>query len=358
MFIGYSGYICYFYFPERRSLWLKNNYGPVFAKNHQFSPLISIMNYKSFADLSQDIKSNLHKVPRDVSLIVGIPRSGLLAANLFAVYLNLPLTDIDSFLDGRLLSTGFRGKSYEKDAFKGKILIVDDSIYSGKALNVVKEKISQASALKDLEVLYCCVYVYPNCKDMIDVPLVLLDMPRVFEWNIFHHKVLESACVDIDGVLCVDPTHEENDDGENYLEFLLNARPYIVPKVKIDTLVTTRLEKYRASTEAWLKKHGIQYNELVMLDLPDKATRMKMNNRGAYKAEAFRQRKHCTIFIESERRQAQEIFELSGKIVYCVGTNEMYTPQTYAALARQVKKRSGRLLRALKKRVLRLFSAF
>ena len=85
------------------------------------------MNYKSFADLSQDIKFNLHKIPRDVSLIVGIPRSGLLAANLMAVYLNLPLTDIDSFANRKILSTGFRGKHYEKDAFNGKILIVDDS---------------------------------------------------------------------------------------------------------------------------------------------------------------------------------------------------------------------------------------
>lgn len=314
------------------------------------------MNYKSFADLSQDIKSNLHKVPRDVSLIVGIPRSGLLAANLFAVYLNLPLTDIDSFMNGKLLNTGFRGKSYEKDAFKGKILIVDDSIYSGKALKQVQQKLKELPATKDLDIIYCCVYVYPNVTDMVDIPLVQLDMPRVFEWNIFHHKVLENACVDIDGVLCVDPTNEENDDGENYLNFLLNASPYIIPKVKINTLVTTRLEKYRPNTEAWLKKHGIQYDELVMMDLPDKATRMKMNNRGEYKAEAFKQRKHCTIFIESERRQAQTIFELSGKTVYCVDTNEMYTPQTYAQLAIKVRKRSGRLLRALKKRLVRFFS--
>lgn len=316
------------------------------------------MNYKSFADLSQDIKFNLHKIPRDVSLIVGIPRSGLLAANLLAVYLNLPLTDIDSFVNRKLLSTGFRGKSYEKDAFKGKILIVDDSIYSGKALKLVKEKLDAVPEYKDLEILYCCIYVYPNCKDMIDIPMVMLDMPRVFEWNIFHHKVLETACVDIDGVLCVDPTEAENDDGENYLNFVLNASPYIVPKVKINTLVTTRLEKYRASTEEWLKKHGIQYGELVMLNLPDKATRMKLNNRGGYKAEEYKKRPHCNIFIESARSQAQVIFEQSGKTVYCVDTNEMYTKETYAQLAKKVKKRSGRLLRSLKKRVLRFFSVY
>jgi orotate phosphoribosyltransferase len=316
------------------------------------------MNYKSFADLSQDIKFNLHKIPRDVSLIVGIPRSGLLAANLLAVYLNLPLTDIDSFVNRKILSSGFRGKGYEKDAFNGKILIVDDSIYSGKALNLVKEKLAAVPEYKNLDILYCCIYVYPNCKDMIDIPMVMLDMPRVFEWNIYHHKVLETACVDIDGVLCVDPTEDENDDGENYLNFLLNARPYIVPKVKINTLVTSRLEKYRASTEEWLKKHGIQYEELVMLDLPDKATRLKLNNHGGFKADEYKKRPHCNIFIESDWGQAQAIFEQTGKTVYCLENNEMYTKETYLQIAKKVKKRSSRLLRSLKKRVRKMFSVY
>jgi len=42
----------------------------------------------------------------------------------------------------------------------------------------------------------------------------------VFEWNALHHSNPERFCVDIDGVLCRDPTEAENDDGESYLEFL------------------------------------------------------------------------------------------------------------------------------------------
>ena len=48
--------------------------------------------------------------------------------------------------------------------------------------------------------------------------------------------------MDIDGVLCADPTPEENDDGEKYRHFLLNAPPLFIPKVTIGTLVTSRLE--------------------------------------------------------------------------------------------------------------------
>ena len=34
-----------------------------------------------------------------------------------------------------------------------------------------------------------------------------------------NHTTLEKACFDIDGVLCVDPADEQNDDGENYTDF-------------------------------------------------------------------------------------------------------------------------------------------
>lgn len=63
--------------------------------------------------------------------------------------------------------------------------------------------------------------------------------------------------MDIDGVLCADPTPEENDDGEKYRHFLLNTPPLFIPKVTIGTLVTSRLEKYRPETEAWLQKNHV-----------------------------------------------------------------------------------------------------
>ena len=53
------------------------------------------MNFITFEELGECIYTNISKVPRNVDLIVGIPRSGTLAANLLALYLNLPFTDID-----------------------------------------------------------------------------------------------------------------------------------------------------------------------------------------------------------------------------------------------------------------------
>ena len=42
-----------------------------------------------------------------------------------------------------------------------------------------------------------------------------------------HSTSLENCCVDIDGVLCKDPTAEDNDEGPNYERFLSNAVPLL-----------------------------------------------------------------------------------------------------------------------------------
>jgi hypothetical protein len=67
------------------------------------------MNYRSIATLNRQIVNWLDQLPSDLDLIVGIPRSGLLVANLLALHQNLPLTDIDGFLAGKIFYNGPRG---------------------------------------------------------------------------------------------------------------------------------------------------------------------------------------------------------------------------------------------------------
>lgn len=50
------------------------------------------MNYRSISDLNQIILKRLYIIPRDIDLVVGIPRSGMFPANLLALYLNRPVT--------------------------------------------------------------------------------------------------------------------------------------------------------------------------------------------------------------------------------------------------------------------------
>ena len=54
------------------------------------------LNFITISMLNNTIYKNINKIPKDVDLIVGIPRSGLLVANLLALYLNIKLTDIET----------------------------------------------------------------------------------------------------------------------------------------------------------------------------------------------------------------------------------------------------------------------
>ena len=277
------------------------------------------MNYRSISDLNETILRNLHMISRDIDLIVGVPRSGMMPANLLSLYLNLPYTDVESFINGFIYKSGARKQFFDSSDYK-KILIVDDSIASGSALRECKKNLEHLSLKFEFE--YCVVYATPDKERTVDYALETVSTPRYFQWNIFNHSTLEKACFDIDGVLCVDPSSEENDDGMKYREFLLNASPLYIPGSKIGTLVTSRLEKYRNETEAWLKANGVKYDKLIMLDLPDMNARQKANCHAAHKAKEYRL-KYYNLFIESDLNQAIEINRITKKPVFCTENFKM-----------------------------------
>jgi uncharacterized HAD superfamily protein/hypoxanthine phosphoribosyltransferase len=277
------------------------------------------MNYRNIRDLNNIILKKLSIIPRDFDLIVGVPRSGMLPANLLSLYLNRPYTDIHSFLNGHIYKAGARSKFFDITEFK-KILVVDDSVASGSAMLECKESLKHLSDKFDIK--YCAVYVIPGKEKTVDYFFEVVPLPRYFQWNILNHTTLEKACFDIDGVLCADPLPEQNDDGEKYTDFILNAPPLFIPGSKIGTIVTSRLEKYRKETEIWLKNNNVKYNDLVMLDLPDMAARQRANNHGVHKAKAYMSKPYV-LFIESDYSQAQEINRLSKKPVLCTENFEM-----------------------------------
>lgn len=278
------------------------------------------MRYVTISELSNIIRRNLWKIPHDIDLVVGVPRSGMLPASMIALYLNKQLSDIDSFIEGRIYSVGLsRGESVSPCAVR-KVLIVDDSIHSGKAILNAKKKIENSNE-KLCKYYYCTPIATSHGSKMVDFFFTIIDEERIFEWNIYHHPMLSHACVDIDGVLCADPIVD--DDGAIYKEFLGSASPLFIPTYKINTIISCRLEKYRYDTEKWLKANGVLYDNLVMLNLPDKTSRLLWNKHGEYKGEYYRQKQDCSIFIESSLAQAKKIAEISKKQVYCVQTNEM-----------------------------------
>lgn len=294
------------------------------------------MNFRSIAQLSDQLVQWARRLPRDIDVVVGVPRSGLLVANIIATYRNLPLAEVDGFLEGRCFRTGHvkegalnaAGAEAHLDFLDTprRVLVVDDTVSTGASLRRVRERIEAAGLPHDVD--YAAVYVLPGKEDAVDHFCEVLTAPRVFEWNLFHHRsLLPQMCLDMDGVLCANPSSRDDDDGERYLRFLATARPFIVPSSEIGWIVTSRLERYRAETEAWLAEHGVRYRELIMLDYPNAGTRREMRINGANKADVYR-RTGAALFVESDIRQAVEIATLARRDVLCIDTMQMIRPGT------------------------------
>ena len=139
-----------------------------------------------------------------------------------------------------------------------------------------------------------------------------------------HHSLLKKCCVDFDGILCEDPTKEQNDDGENYRNFILNATPKFIPSRPIGWIVTSRLKKYEEETLSWLRKYNIQFNSLIMLDMESAAELRAKKAHASFKAQIYGSLEEAALFIESEPHQAQEIAQLSKKNVFCPTNSIMH----------------------------------
>ena len=276
------------------------------------------MNYRTYQDMSLLIRQNAWKVPANVDLIVSIPRSGNFPAAILASLLNKPTASFDAFLANCVDTSGFYRSSEQENILFNlkKILILDDSYCSGKNLNAIKSILRERNLTDKFHFLFGAIYYTPGNKDKLDISFEEVPLPRCFQWNILNHPLLENSCVDIDGVVCRDPSDSENDDGSNYLSFLQQVEPLIQTKFKIGCFVSSRLEKYRKQTEVWLRNNGFQYGSLTMLNLPSKQERIRLQPHAIFKAQVYASRPE-TLFIESDLGQAKFIAEETGKTVFC-----------------------------------------
>lgn len=281
------------------------------------------INYKTYNNLAVDIKSNISLLPSDIDLVVGIPRSGMIPAYVVGLALNKKVCSLLEFTHGILGNSGVR-KTGSSDVIR-KILVIDDSVNTGMAMELVKEQLKPFE--KKYKFVFCAVYTSgAEATKHVDIALQLLPQPRMFQWNYLYHGFMSSACYDMDGVLCVDPTEKENDDGKNYLKFVKKARPLFLPNRPIGYIVTSRLEKYRKETEEWLSKHGVKYKKLYMYN-GTAEERKKLGLHADFKAGIYKQIKDSNVFIESNPGQAKRIAELTKKNVICCLNDTLYVGQ-------------------------------
>lgn len=280
-----------------------------------------MMSYTSIADLANDIRKYAWKVPADVYLIVGVPRSGLMAAIMLGETLHKPVVSLSEYLNGIQPMAGNRSSHIRTNG--SRVLVLDDTVYSGGSMQQVRSKVGWRK-----DVLFGCVYAEgKDAKDKVDLWLVDNYNPNeelwhLYEWNILHHgrKLSERSMWDIDGLMCKEPPDER--DTKAYEAYIANALPMVIPTTSLGAVVTYRLEKYRDVTAEWLRSQGVNYGNLIMA----KKTGFPRDWRDSaeQKGVAYRDADWARLFVESSARQAGGIAAISGKQVYCYENGIMY----------------------------------
>lgn len=266
--------------------------------------------------------------------VVGVPKSGMVPAQIIASRFNCPLADVEYFLTtgGRFYpGKGSRSNQFwdkpERFYSRGSLLVVDDSVHEGSTLRSVREDVLRHAGISTGNIEFAAVYGSGYCKDFSyfkEVPL-----PRIFEWNWTKHPALEWAMLDMDGVICENwtgPRDGEPQTVKQYEEWLEWVNPLYLPTRKVAAVVSARIEKYRHQTRVWLDKWGVRYENLYLCQSTWEELRAN-NSHWVHKAEIYRL-SQSNLFVESDHDQAEKIAKESGKPVFVPPktTHNIYTP--------------------------------
>lgn len=288
-------------------------------KKHDRKNFIVNGKFVTISDLIEDCKTHLLPKLGKLNLkgIAGIPRSGFLPASICALWLNIPLYTFNNKGEFSILSanSSFGGK--RMDSYKetdGKILILDDTVYGGVAMQEAKSLIND-------EVIYGSLYVHPASKHVVDIFGRELEPPHLLEWNFFNSSYIESCILDFDGILSPNVPYEKCQNEEDYIDYITNVEPFYhrIPRTyTCKGIVTARLEKYRDITEAWLEKHNIQYGFLKMYPTERKEARDSNHiiEAASFKAKEFTE-SGASFFVESEPAEAALIRSQAYRLVIC-----------------------------------------
>lgn len=282
----------------------------------------------SSARFQQDIKTLVGLLPADITGIVGVARSGLSAATMAAMYLQLPLLAIRQTKNDIIeAGNGWRLGGHRHIEPKGRVVVIDDTVMTGNSLRAINPLVQKHYP----GAVTAAVYVNPRALKKPDIWAVNLPWPHLLEWNMFNSVLSPSLALDFDGILCQNCSLQDDDDGARYLKFIENAKPLYTPrKCAIPLIVTARIEKYREPTLQWLRRHRITVQKLVMHPADTLAARnrddictFKARHYGAW-ASQHRAIPGPAAFVESEDWQAKRIATLSRRIVICPASEQIY----------------------------------
>jgi hypoxanthine phosphoribosyltransferase len=273
------------------------------------------MNYRNLQDLSTCIRKNLKTLPTEIDAVVGIPRSGMIAASMIATLMNKPLGVLNHFARFGI-NYGPRGLEGEADRSM-LVLLVDDSISGGETMQQAEKRLRAYFH----RVVTLAVYRKVQSPMITNYTFETVPGPRVFEWNWHRHHFLKTAMLDIDGVICHDPTEEDLENEQTFRRFVINAKPLFLPRYRVPVIATGRKTQFRELTEMWLEHHGVKYDELYMSTPERGAKRTKLY---AFNEARFSEKRmRITWIVESNGSQAKFLRQATGLPVLCTDNNAM-----------------------------------
>jgi len=268
----------------------------------------------TYNDLVDATNELIKKLPPEISGVVGVSRKGMIPATIIATRLHLRLGVDELFWLGYGKRTPLNPD--------GCILVVDDGIGSGEALQKAVYKVKK---------------LYPKKRFITAASFIINSSnPGVDYWGAVINPVFpqesefpntESAVnwmMDLDGVICVDPPQPEIDDEKVWTDNFANAVPMYLPRYKPVVICTSRMEKYRGVTEEWLSKWQCKYTSLIMHPAKNVMERGNHQNIAKWKSDMYRGLDK-TLFVESNPYEAALISVGSGKPVYCTTSKQLLT---------------------------------
>lgn len=284
------------------------------------------IHYVTNANLCNEIRKNIWKIPHDISGVICVPRGGLFCGSIIAEFLHIPIYTVDSFLNGSSLGTGIAGQNI-KARQSNTFLVIDDSISSGSSM------LDTYNKLGDNNFIYCVVIADMSMKEKWPIipDIILCEIPefRLFELNLFRSGWVPRFILDIDGVLCKDPEYGLDLDEDKYIDHIRNAFPLMSLSYPALALCTSRLYKYYKDTVYWCNNNNIQYNMIYMSDIPSIEERMRLINDPIVKdmksnVYSSYHPDDAILFIESSLTEASHIYTKTHRPVLCMETNTIF----------------------------------
>jgi hypothetical protein len=269
-----------------------------------------------------------------VDLVVGLPRSGALAASVIALQLNVNACSAQAYLDDRTLEHGStrapKDPAIRFPSDARHVLIVDDAVDTGGSLGAIRPQLERAAASRRQRITFAAVYASPRGRALVDLSFETVAHPRSFEWNLLHRPIVERFCVDLDGVLLPMPDASEITDCEALRRHLETASPRASVSYPIGHLVTALPAAHAALLKAWLRDHRISFGELHHVRQGARGLRGTHADATA-KAKLYRQLFDSFLYVTGNSEDARAIAHRSGKSVLAFASQELFSPRTVPA---------------------------